>query len=287
MTKQEWSWADARFHLSWPALFGGLFAAAGVWLMWMLLGSAVGVSSLDATDGEGAQVVGIGTGVWWVLASIAGLGIGGLVTTRCAGIIGRSHGALHGVVLWGFATTLTLVVSLALANSVATGIGSLNPLASARNGGGALARTLDVNADDILEPINACLRQEGKSTVTVRELQATVDDALNTAITRGGYDWAAFRAALSRNTGISERDLDQALATTHSELQQRLRAASEQAADVTQIILWSLFAMMALSLGAALAGAVAGVSREQRDLAHGAPMPPPGAVLDPATGVPR
>jgi hypothetical protein len=280
MTEREWSWTNTRFHLSWPALFGGLFAAAGMWLLAMLLGSAVAVSSLDATDGDGARAIGVGAGVWWVLASIAALAVGGLVTTRCAGVIGSSHAALHGIVLWGLATTVTLVITLGMANSLAAGVASLNPMGAVRGGVGSMTRTLDVDANDFLDPINARLQQSGRSTVTVRELQAAVDDALETAIARGRYDFDTFVSALARNTGIDRRELADALATTRAELQTRIDSLADRTADAAQVVLWSIFAMMALSLGAALIGAIAGLSREQRELAS---RPPPAPTLDPAT----
>ena len=117
--RDETKIAAAPFKLSWPAVFGGMFAATGLWLLLHAFGLAVGLSTLEPDDPSRLRAVGIGTGIWTVVTSMASLFMGGVITARSAGLLGRSNAGLHGFVLWGVTTvgvlalTTTIIASLA------------------------------------------------------------------------------------------------------------------------------------------------------------------------------
>jgi hypothetical protein len=94
------------FRLSWGAVFAGLVVATALQIVLTLLGTAVGLTAWD--PGESARGFGIGAGVWAILSILISLFVGGLATGRLAGILRRKDGALHGVLLWGLSTILTL-----------------------------------------------------------------------------------------------------------------------------------------------------------------------------------
>ena len=97
--------------ISWGAVFAGMvFVLALSWLLF-LLGSALGLSLLDATDaGAPGKTFGIGAVIWLVLTAVVVYFLGGLLAARLAGQPDRGAGLLHGVTLWSLATTVLLVL---------------------------------------------------------------------------------------------------------------------------------------------------------------------------------
>jgi hypothetical protein len=107
------------FRLSWGAVFAGLVVATALQIVLTLLGTAVGLTAWD--PGESARGFGIAAGVWAILSILISLFVGGLATGRLAGILRRKDGALHGVLLWGLSTILTLWLLASGVSTVAGG----------------------------------------------------------------------------------------------------------------------------------------------------------------------
>jgi hypothetical protein len=107
------------FRLSWGAVFAGLVVATALQIVLTLLGTAVGLTAWD--PGESARGFGIAAGVWAILSILISLFVGGLATGRLAGILRRKDGALHGVLLWGLSTVLTLWLLASGVSTVAGG----------------------------------------------------------------------------------------------------------------------------------------------------------------------
>lgn len=115
--------ADRPPLLSWGAIFGGLVTLIAVsWLLY-LLGTALGISVADATDGE-AIGLGLTTAsvIWILLSSLIAFFIGAMATARLSGKVDDTVGMLHGMTLWGLATTLMVVLSyFGISNLLQTG----------------------------------------------------------------------------------------------------------------------------------------------------------------------
>jgi hypothetical protein len=94
------------FRLSWGAVFAGLVVAITVQIVLTVLGAAIGLAAWE--PGESARGLGIGAGIWAILSMLIALYIGGMTTGRLAGILTRKDGALHGVLLWGLSTIVTV-----------------------------------------------------------------------------------------------------------------------------------------------------------------------------------
>lgn len=107
------------FRLSWGAVFAGLVLATALQIVLTLLGTAVGLAAWD--PGESARGLGIGAGIWAILSILISLFVGGLATGRLAGLLRRKDGALHGVLLWGLSTILTLWLLASGVSAVAGG----------------------------------------------------------------------------------------------------------------------------------------------------------------------
>lgn len=94
------------FRLSWGAVFAGLVIAIAVQIVLTLLGAAIGFAAWE--PGESARGLGIGAGIWAILSVLISLFLGGVTTGRLAGILTRKDGALHGILLWGLSTIVTV-----------------------------------------------------------------------------------------------------------------------------------------------------------------------------------
>ncbi len=89
-------------RMSWGALFGGLFFGFGAFMVLLALGAGVGISAFNPQDLSSLQGIGIGVGIWGVIAGIISLFLAGWLTARMSRSDTKVAGMLHGAVLWGF-----------------------------------------------------------------------------------------------------------------------------------------------------------------------------------------
>jgi hypothetical protein len=109
------------FRLSWGAVFAGLVVATALQIVLTLLGTAVGLAAWDPGESARGLGLGLGAGIWAILSILISLFVGGIATGRLAGILRRKDGALHGVLLWGLSTILTLWLLASGVSAVAGG----------------------------------------------------------------------------------------------------------------------------------------------------------------------
>jgi len=256
----------APFRLSWPAIFGGLVASTGVWLLLYTLGLALGLSSLNFDEPNLLRAFGIGGGVWVVLSSFVSMLAGGVVTARSAGYLGRGNGALHGLVLWGTNGLMSLIVASTLMGSLASGIAKTGSDMSA-----AAFEQVSIDTNTLLAPLNAKLEQAGKPTLSAEQAKSIAKDAATTAATRGRLDRDVFVTSIARNTQLEPSEVRSLFAGTIQQVEQKLGSlrqqaedSAEQAAHATARAFWALFALSLTSLLGSVLGASTGVSRRQR-----------------------
>ncbi len=89
-------------RVSWGALFAGFFFGFGAFVVLLALGAGVGFSAFDPHDLSSWQGLGIGVGIWGVIAGIIALFLAGWLTARLSRSGTRMAGMLHGAALWGF-----------------------------------------------------------------------------------------------------------------------------------------------------------------------------------------
>jgi hypothetical protein len=269
---------DTSNKVHWGSIIAGLVVALGAWLILTVLGLALGLSQAEPGDAGSLKTAGMVTGIWSLIVPIVALLAGGLVAARTAGVLSRPTGALHGVVLWA----LVMIASLALVGYVVKGVvgtamsaggGLANAASSAVSGGapGDVGRTLGINADDLLGPVNQRLRAEGKPPVTSQQLDATMKDISATAVRQGNLDRGVIVAAVTRNTRLSQADaqdlstrIEMQVNQQKNQIGQDLQNTATKAADTTGKAMWWAFFGMLLGLGAAVIGSTLGVSRSQR-----------------------
>lgn len=114
------------FRLSWGGIVAGFVVALVVQILLSLLGLAIGFASLNFGSGQPFQGMGVGAGIWAVVTSLISLFLGGLAAGHLAGTLTRFDGILHGVLVWGLTTIVTL---WALAAGLGTVVGGAFGLA--------------------------------------------------------------------------------------------------------------------------------------------------------------
>ncbi|MCL4874435.1 hypothetical protein KJ039_10190 [bacterium] len=90
------------YRVSWGGIFAGTLVALGVQLLLMLLGMGIGFGIISPA--EGFEGVGVGTGIYVLLATLVSLFVGGWVACRISGITDKLKSGLHGLVVWALFT---------------------------------------------------------------------------------------------------------------------------------------------------------------------------------------
>ena len=113
-------------RISWGAIFAGAIIALATQLVLTLIGTAVGLATLNPATGQNPSgtTLGIGAGVWLVISSLVSLFLGGYIAGRLAGTF---NGWLHGLATWAVVTMLTILLLTTAAGGL---IGTASGLAS-------------------------------------------------------------------------------------------------------------------------------------------------------------
>ncbi|GLS42581.1 PhnA-like protein [Methylobacterium brachythecii] len=124
----------ALHHISWGAIFAGVFIALILQLILNLLGLGLGLTSISATEGTNpsASTVGIGAGLWWVISGIIAAAAGGYTAGRLSGKPVESTAGYHGLISWAV-TTFVVIYLLTSALGGLVG-GAFNTVSSTLGG---------------------------------------------------------------------------------------------------------------------------------------------------------
>jgi hypothetical protein len=137
---------SSRSGVTWSAIFAGAAVAAAVSLILLLLGSALGFASVSPWPYRGASAAafGVGAAIWLIVTQWIAAGVGGYLTGRLrlrwTGV--HTHEVFfrdtaHGFLSWAVATLATVAL-IALAGSAVLGAGTRaasNVVAGAAQGG--------------------------------------------------------------------------------------------------------------------------------------------------------
>jgi hypothetical protein len=106
-------------RVSWGAVFAGVILSLIVYLIFSVLGTAIGASILSPmSQPNPMEGFGLGSGVWMFVTTVVAVFIGSYFAGRCAPVLGWLHGLLAWAVMilfaaYGMATVLSGAVSLA------------------------------------------------------------------------------------------------------------------------------------------------------------------------------
>jgi hypothetical protein len=260
----------------WGAIVGGVVMATALWVVLHIFGMGVGLTAIDPEGTNSIRSIGIGTGIWSVIAPMIALFVGGLVVSRLAPSPSRLSRAIHGGLVWAVAALASVAILFLIASSVVRGaaaaggrvVGAVSGVVA--DGAGAIdsgtLKSLGIDADELLGPINHRLRADGKPIVTAAQLEAATKDVLGTAVRTGSIDRPMLVKALADNTALARADADEIATALEArwqnvrhraaELATRARTAALQAAKHTGKALMGLSAALFLGLAAAVGGAL-------------------------------
>src|SRR5690606_3927196 len=119
---------------SWGALFAGATLAIATQMLLTLLGVAIGLVALGATEGASAEPFGIGAAIWWLLTGLISLFIGGLAAGRLSRAGYPIDGLLHGLLVWSVTTVFSAwLLTTAAANLIGGAFSGMTQYLSSPN----------------------------------------------------------------------------------------------------------------------------------------------------------
>jgi hypothetical protein len=284
--------------VTWSAVFAGAAVAAAVSLILVVLGSALGLSSISPWEGQGASAAafGVGAAIWLVVTQWIASGLGGYLTgrlrVRWVGV--HTHEVFfrdtaHGFLAWAVAT-LTGVAMLAIAGSLAAGLGVHATATVAGGAAQGVAQRGDVRGmtpglgtpsgyfTDMLFRMDnppaanaaAPAANPGAPAATPAARDPRAEASLILLRSVGGDMSADDKAYLARlvaaQTGMSPDDAAKRVDAVNAQVKaasDKVKAAADKARKTAATA--SLFAFLSLLIGAFIASVAAAFGGSQRD----------------------
>lgn len=232
--------------LSWGSILAGLLVLIAIsWLLY-LFGVAMGVSIADATDGD-AVGKGFGTGavIWVLISSLIAYFLGSLLAARLSGKTDSTVGMLHGLTLWGLATTVLVVFSyMGITSLLQTGASLVSSTVSnvASASSSVVSQGVDAGqsfADtELADNIQARLKRratsvvsraaaEGNDGVKAKEVSKAIEEMdsqtlqqIATHVTKG--ELSSARQTLAANTNLSSEEVRKIIDNISGEFEEQL-----------------------------------------------------------------
>ncbi|KQN26631.1 hypothetical protein ASE86_11195 [Sphingomonas sp. Leaf33] len=183
--------------VSWGGIFAGVVIAVAVQLILGILGTGIGLSMVDPTEGTtpGATGFGIGAGLYWLVTTVVALGAGGYTAARASGATEKFDALLHGLVVWGVTLILTLYLLTSAVGGIIGGafrtVGTVATAAGSTVGAAApqVAQVAGVDASDVRQEAAKYLSDAptDPAQMTAEQAQAEIARQLP-ALARGGAD---------------------------------------------------------------------------------------------------
>jgi hypothetical protein len=268
-------------RISWAAIFGGVILVVAIQLLFSLLGAGIGLGTVNVNAGTTphASSLGIGAGVWWVLSSCIALFFGGYITAWLAGIEIRFDGMLHGLLIWGVTTVLTIyLLTSAIGSIIGGGFSAVGSVASTAGSGISaaakpMAQAAGVTPDVVQDQAQAFLQPGNPDPATMSPQDAQKEVAKDLAVyARGGadaqgakeriIDIMAAQMKISRDEAAKRFDDAQAkLQQAKEQAVQTAKNAADESAAAASKTSFAAFAMLLLGAIAALLGGSLAVQR--------------------------
>lgn len=237
-------------HISWGAIIAGVVVAIAIGAMLNLLGIGVGGSTIDATNKAtpSASSLGIGAGVWVLVANLIGLFIGGYVAARLSGSHDRGEGTLHGVAMWGavvivsaiilgstvgsITSTVTSGVSSAI-GSIGSGLGSLGGAAGQQAANRTDTGTMQSMTQSMVQRAQNALNTGGDpASMSADQRNAEITQILTRRVTDGQLsdgDRNRLSQLVAAQYGISQDEAQARVQQLEQQTQQMMAQAEQQA----------------------------------------------------------
>lgn len=213
-----------RSRVAWSAIFAGTFVAIAMCVLLGWLGVALGISVSDQAEG---QTLGIAAGIWMAVTLLLSLFLGGFVASRCTVGENTTEAVFYGALVWGGVLTF---MGLFAATGAITGAAALAGANQAASAAERLNVGLPAGMDQDLRGLGLSLTPEQRMATMEQKFKGQ-GITLTTEQRRQLKAWADDPAAAARAVAADSRTVQAA---------------------------WWTFAGLALSIGAAVGGAVVG-----------------------------
>lgn len=178
-------------RISWSAIFAGVIISILVYLLLSILGTAVGASTIDPLKEQNPlDHIGTGALIWTGVSMLISIAAGGYASGRLA----QREGALHGVLMFGVNTLISLWFLVVVVNSAVSGAASVvgSGLQTLGSGISAAAPPVtqmvkdklgenNINLDSLQNELETTLRQTGKPELQPENLQNKAEGEVNNA----------------------------------------------------------------------------------------------------------
>ena len=269
--------------VAWRAILAGAIATAALTIVLVVIGSALGFSSVSPwpNSGVSARTFQIGTGLYFVVTALIASTVGGYLSgrlrTKWKGIHSyevQFRDTAHGFLAWAFATVLGVAflgaAATYLAGGAATGAAQGAASNAMQNAGGSsdyyVAELLRPTSNVAASPGGASPAAGGSSTGNGGGGAAASQQA-GVILTHGltGEFSSADRSHLSQivaaKTGASQADADKRVDEVLSQAKQEADQARKAAASVS---IWLAISMLVGAFAASLAAIEGGQLRDRR-----------------------
>ncbi|MCU6663352.1 hypothetical protein D3C75_146830 [compost metagenome] len=234
-------------RISWSAVFAGVVISIVVYLLLMILGSAIGATTVDPLQEE-RPLEGLATGaaIWIGVSMIISAAVGGYVS----GWLAHRHGSLHGVLVFGVNTLICTAFLIMLANNATSG--AISVVGSGMQTVGSSIKAVapsvtqmakeklaenNINLDDFQNQLELTLRQTGKPELQPEALEQNASNEANMAqqnMNQGGDVTRFIKGLTDRNSATFEAADRQALKNIIMARTGKSDAEAEQMVDQAQ-----------------------------------------------------
>lgn len=274
--------------VAWGAVFAGAATAASLWMILMILGAGLGLSSIplwlnaDITAGT----VGVSTIAWLVFSTILASGMGGYLAgrfrTRWFGVPRDEvwfRDTAHGFLAWAVSALVTAILLTTMIGSVVNnGIqagaevakaAAATELTAARANGGGMSDPLIYYIDTLYRTDTTDAQRAAPSAAVTAEIARIFTSALHQG-SLAAADIRYIGATVAEQTGVSQDEAQTRVADTFAQLQSqtkelevKARVVAEQARKAAATAAIWLF--ISLLSGAFLASLTAIYGGRERD----------------------
>lgn len=277
-------------HISWGAIFAGWLLASAIAMLLYFLGSAIGVTAINVSEGEAINKgLAVGTVAWIFTSWIVSLFLGGLFASWLHGESDTKIGTVEGMTVWGLASILTVVLGISGVSALfqagqlvgksmgAVGLISVTAPLQVTEGeyqDPASQQLFGAFQQEIKEVVSQAVANTSGESVSEQEVNLAIDQldrntiaAIGTSLIRGNPEEA--KNILASHTTLSRPDIDQitqGLSQKADQLRSQIAYASQKAADYATTAMWALFFSSALGLLAAALGGRTGSRYAQHQL---------------------
>ncbi len=276
---------SSKSAMSWGPIFGGAFAATGVTLILLLLGSGVGLTMISPWPGQSASAesIGVTAAIWLVVVQWLSAALGGYLTGRLRTKWAAIHSdevffrdTAHGLISWAVATVFVVgFLASSLTSLAGAGAQAVGQAATTASVAGAVSSASSESSVTDLSTsyfTDALLRGDQNPPQT-NPAQGNIASEVSRIILQGAVqgeipaeDKSYLATIVASRTGLSETDAKARVDAVLKRVDDA-KLAAQEAADKGRKAAATTAMLGALSLiiGAFIASAAAAIGGRQRD----------------------